>query len=57
MRDFLNAPTGLPQQSLAVNEKPEMDSPQSPLGGRTVRSNYSLIQQYCSVYRIADRSL
>ncbi|KAH7671736.1 Afadin/alpha-actinin-binding protein [Dioscorea alata] len=35
MRDFLNAPTGLPQQSLAVNEKPEMDSPQSPLGGRT----------------------
>ncbi|KAJ0984213.1 hypothetical protein J5N97_002569 [Dioscorea zingiberensis] len=34
MRDFLNAPSGLSQQSLAVNEKPEMQSPQSPLGGK-----------------------
>ncbi|XP_010928667.1 uncharacterized protein [Elaeis guineensis] len=34
MRDFLNAPNGLSQQT-AVNEKQEAGSPQSPLGGRT----------------------
>ncbi|KAG6475685.1 hypothetical protein ZIOFF_064914 [Zingiber officinale] len=36
MRDFLNAPNGLPQQTYAVNEKQDVESPQSPLGGRTV---------------------
>lgn len=35
MRDFLNAPNGLPQQTLNVNEKQDAESPQSPLGGRT----------------------
>ncbi|KAK9097874.1 hypothetical protein Syun_024919 [Stephania yunnanensis] len=35
MRDFLNAPNGLPKQALAVDEKSEHDPPQSPLGGRT----------------------
>ncbi|XP_042439007.1 afadin- and alpha-actinin-binding protein-like [Zingiber officinale] len=35
MRDFLNAPNGLPQQTYAVNEKQDVESPQSPLGGRT----------------------
>ncbi|THU73900.1 hypothetical protein C4D60_Mb04t27720 [Musa balbisiana] len=34
MRDFLNAPNGLPQQTSAVNEKEDAGSPQSPLGGR-----------------------
>nr|XP_029118602.1 afadin- and alpha-actinin-binding protein isoform X2 [Elaeis guineensis] len=35
MRDFLNAPNGLSQQTVTVNEKQEAGSPQSPLGGRT----------------------
>ncbi|OAY68200.1 Afadin- and alpha-actinin-binding protein [Ananas comosus] len=35
MRDFLNAPNGLSQQTLAGNEKQDAGSPQSPLGGRT----------------------
>ncbi|XP_038974704.1 afadin- and alpha-actinin-binding protein [Phoenix dactylifera] len=35
MRDFLNAPNGLSQQTVAVNEKQVAGSPQSPLGGRT----------------------
>ncbi|KAK9130144.1 hypothetical protein Sjap_010631 [Stephania japonica] len=35
MREFLNAPNGLPKQALAVDEKSEHDPPQSPLGGRT----------------------
>lgn len=36
MRDFLNAPNGLPKQSAAANERLENDPSQSPLGGRTV---------------------
>ncbi|XP_042476286.1 afadin- and alpha-actinin-binding protein-like [Macadamia integrifolia] len=35
MRDFLNAPNGLSKQTLAVNEKSDVDPPRSPLGGRT----------------------
>ncbi|GKV47034.1 hypothetical protein SLEP1_g53975 [Rubroshorea leprosula] len=35
MRDFLNAPNGLPKQSLAVNERLETDASQSPFGGKT----------------------
>ncbi|XP_073004536.1 uncharacterized protein [Typha latifolia] len=35
MRDFLNAPNGLSQQKLAVNETHDAGSPQSPLGGKT----------------------
>ncbi|EEF29293.1 Afadin- and alpha-actinin-binding protein, putative [Ricinus communis] len=35
MRDFFNAPNGSAKQSLAVNERPEADPSQSPLGGRT----------------------
>ncbi|GLT36049.1 hypothetical protein SLA2020_104540 [Shorea laevis] len=35
MRDFLNAPNGLPKQSLAENEKLETDASQSPFGGKT----------------------
>ncbi|XWS73237.1 hypothetical protein CRYUN_Cryun02cG0110600 [Craigia yunnanensis] len=35
MRDFFNAPNGLPKQSLPVSERNENDSSQSPLGGRT----------------------
>ncbi|CAL9060778.1 unnamed protein product, partial [Musa banksii] len=35
MRDFLNAPSGLSQQTSTVNERQDADSPQSPLGGRT----------------------
>ncbi|URE20708.1 Afadin- and alpha -actinin-Binding [Musa troglodytarum] len=34
MRDFLNAPSGLSQQTSTVNERQDADSPQSPLGGR-----------------------
>ncbi|CAL9052304.1 unnamed protein product [Musa banksii] len=34
MRDFLNAPNGLPQQTSTANEKEDAGSPQSPLGGR-----------------------
>ncbi|WOL19033.1 afadin- and alpha-actinin-binding protein isoform X1 [Canna indica] len=34
MRDFLNAPNGLPQQT-SLNERPDAGSPQSPLGGKT----------------------
>lgn len=36
MREFFNAPNGLPKQSQAVNGKHENDPSQSPLGGRTV---------------------
>lgn len=36
MRDFLNAPNGLPKQSLAVSERVESEGAQSPFGGRTV---------------------
>lgn len=36
MRDFLNAPNGLPKQPLAVNERVESEGAQSPFGGRTV---------------------
>ncbi|KAJ7979456.1 Afadin-and alpha-actinin-binding protein [Quillaja saponaria] len=35
MRDFLNAPNGLPKQSLTVNERDETDPSRSPLVGRT----------------------
>lgn len=35
MRDFLNAPNGLPKQSLAVSERVESEGAQSPFGGRT----------------------
>ncbi|XP_027331626.1 afadin- and alpha-actinin-binding protein [Abrus precatorius] len=35
MRDFLNAPNGLPKQSLTSNERVESDPSQSPLVGRT----------------------
>ncbi|XP_022755425.1 afadin- and alpha-actinin-binding protein-like isoform X2 [Durio zibethinus] len=35
MRDFFNAPNGLPKQSLPVSERQENDPSQSPLGGRT----------------------
>ncbi|THU61464.1 hypothetical protein C4D60_Mb07t23550 [Musa balbisiana] len=35
MRDFLNAPSGLSQQTSTVNERQDADSPESPLGGRT----------------------
>lgn len=35
MRGLLNAPNGLPKQSLEVNEKLYNDPAQSPLGGRT----------------------
>ncbi|CAN0912421.1 Afadin- and alpha-actinin-binding protein [Linum grandiflorum] len=35
MRDFINAPNGSSKQSLAVNDRPEVDPSQSPLGGRT----------------------
>ncbi|KAJ6849838.1 afadin- and alpha-actinin-binding protein [Iris pallida] len=35
MRDFLNAPNGLPPQTLTANEKQGSNSPQSPLGGKT----------------------
>lgn len=35
MRDFLNAPNGSSKQSMAVNERLEIDPTQSPLGGRT----------------------
>lgn len=36
MRDFLNAPNGLPKQTLTVNERVESEGAQSPFGGRTV---------------------
>ena len=36
MRDFLNAPNGSANPSLAGNEKREADPSQSPLGGKTV---------------------
>ncbi|CAI0393999.1 unnamed protein product [Linum tenue] len=35
MRDFINAPNGPSKQSLPVNDRPEVDPTQSPLGGRT----------------------
>ncbi|OMO51347.1 Afadin/alpha-actinin-binding protein [Corchorus olitorius] len=35
MRDFFNAPNGLPKQSLPVSDRNENDPSQSPLGGRT----------------------
>ncbi|XP_022732243.1 afadin- and alpha-actinin-binding protein B-like isoform X1 [Durio zibethinus] len=35
MRDFFNAPNGLPKQSFPVSERHENDPSQSPLGGRT----------------------
>lgn len=35
MREFLNAPGGLPKQSSTVNERLENDASQSPLGGKT----------------------
>ncbi|KAG4187109.1 hypothetical protein ERO13_A08G084200v2 [Gossypium hirsutum] len=35
MRDFFNAPNGLPKQSLPVSERHENDPSQSPFGGRT----------------------
>ncbi|KAK8655154.1 hypothetical protein V6N13_107744 [Hibiscus sabdariffa] len=35
MRDFFNAPNGMPKQSLPVSERHENDPSQSPLGGRT----------------------
>ncbi|KAK2993484.1 hypothetical protein RJ640_015168 [Escallonia rubra] len=35
MRDFLNAPNGSDKQSLAINERLDADSAQSPLVGRT----------------------
>ncbi|KAG6586080.1 afadin- and alpha-actinin-binding protein [Cucurbita moschata] len=35
MRDFLNAPNGLPKQPLTVNERVESEGAQSPFGGRT----------------------
>ncbi|XWS28099.1 hypothetical protein CRYUN_Cryun25bG0036700 [Craigia yunnanensis] len=35
MRDFFNAPNGLPKQSLPVSERHENDPSQSALGGRT----------------------
>jgi len=37
MRDFLNAPNGLPKQSLTGNERVESDPLQSPLVGKMVR--------------------
>lgn len=36
MRDFLNAPNGLPKQSLTGNERVESDPSQSPLVGKMV---------------------
>lgn len=36
MRDFLNAPNGLPSQSPTRNERVESNTSQSPLVGRTV---------------------
>jgi len=36
MRDFLNAPNGSANPSLAGSEKREVDPSQSPLGGKTV---------------------
>lgn len=52
MRDFLNAPNGLPNQSLASNERVESNPSQSPLVGRTVwkRINFSY---FFSHYQIA----
>ncbi|KAL2502265.1 Afadin/alpha-actinin-binding protein [Forsythia ovata] len=35
MREFLNAPNGSSKQSRPVNERPDADPSQSPLGGRT----------------------
>ncbi|XP_039039537.1 afadin- and alpha-actinin-binding protein-like [Hibiscus syriacus] len=35
MRDFFNAPNGMPKQSLPVTDRHENDPSQSPLGGRT----------------------
>ncbi|KAE8687156.1 putative o-methyltransferase [Hibiscus syriacus] len=35
MRDFFNAPNGMPKQSLPVSDRHENDPSQSPLGGRT----------------------
>uniref|UniRef100_A0A9I9CI90 Afadin- and alpha-actinin-binding protein n=1 Tax=Cucumis melo TaxID=3656 RepID=A0A9I9CI90_CUCME len=35
MRDFLNAPNGLPKQPLTINERVESEGAQSPFGGRT----------------------
>ncbi|KAF1876108.1 hypothetical protein Lal_00006739 [Lupinus albus] len=35
MRDFLNAPNGLPKESLTANERVESDPSRSPLVGRT----------------------
>jgi len=37
MRDFLNAPNGLPKQSLTGNERVESDPSQSPLVGKMVK--------------------
>lgn len=36
MRDFLNAPNGLPNQSPTTNERSESNPSHSPLVGRTV---------------------
>uniref|UniRef100_A0A0E0D1P4 Uncharacterized protein n=1 Tax=Oryza meridionalis TaxID=40149 RepID=A0A0E0D1P4_9ORYZ len=35
MREFLNAPNGVPQPAVAGNGRQEAGSPQSPLGGKT----------------------
>ncbi|KAG9456368.1 hypothetical protein H6P81_000876 [Aristolochia fimbriata] len=35
VRDLLNAPTGLPKQISSMNEKHDIEPPQSPLGGKT----------------------
>ncbi|EAZ06151.1 hypothetical protein OsI_28385 [Oryza sativa Indica Group] len=37
MREFLNAPNGVPQPAVVGNGRQEPGSPQSPLGGKTAR--------------------
>jgi len=49
MRDFLNAPNGLPNQSPTTNERSENNPSHSPLVGRTVRKFTSLLSFVCFV--------
>jgi hypothetical protein len=56
MREFLNAPNGVPQPAVVGNGRQEAGSPQSPLGGKTV---CILILHYivCSWYLSSSKSL
>jgi hypothetical protein len=49
MRDFLNAPNGLPNQSPTTNERAESNPSQSPLVGRTVWKLTILLYFVCTV--------